>query len=170
MACSESRYSIRACYTRHYVGRYLYYARMVALRLLVAWVRLPGHAYVSDNYSNASQIGTGFILSDPNRPFRANFSRNYREKRNRGKNGRRLELWKDRKRGREQSRSLEGIERKMAVNSGTISLDTTRNTIRYQSIVQRNSNLAALVIQIEQCPFFFFFFFFHRPPTYVAKD
>lgn len=80
MACSESRYSIRACYTRHYVGRYLYYARMVALRLLVAWVRLPGHAYVSDNYSNASQIGTGFILSDPNRPFRANFSRNYREK------------------------------------------------------------------------------------------
>lgn len=48
---------------RHYVGRYLYYARtLVALRLSHGCgCRAALHAYVSDNYSNASQIATGFI-------------------------------------------------------------------------------------------------------------
>ena len=126
----------------------------------------PLNAYVSDNYSNASQIGTGFISPD-RIVLRCQFFevvvKLFMKKKRRRKRKER------RKAGREQSRSLKGIERKMAVNSGYDfpGYDKKRDTIPIDRPT-RTRNLAALVIQIEQCAFFFLSF--HRPPTYVAKD
>lgn len=162
MACSESRYSIRACYTRHYVGRYLYYARMVALRLLVAWVRLPAtlHAYVSDNYSNASQIGTGFFLirTDEIRIVPCEFLEELLEKKNR----------------KEREEAGSGRIESVVANKVVLSRESRgkwrliverfpwiRQETRYDT--DRSSNLAALVIQIEQCAFFFSFSFLFSP-------
>ena len=134
-------------------------------------MRLP--AYVSDNYSHASQIGTGFILSDrdPSRPLacrsfevvvKSRLELSKERKKRKGKYERRKE---DREAGREQSRSLKGIERKMAVNSGcdfpgydkkrdTIPIDRPTRTRTWQRSLFKSNNAL-----------FSFFLFTVRQPT-----
>lgn len=158
---------------RHYVGRYLYYAR---IRVSVA-LRHGCGCPLTYRTTIRTPVKSGLDLSYPTEirvvRWRADLSRSEvvvksrlelskERKKRKGKYERRKE---DREAGREQSRSLKGIERKMAVNSGcdfpgydkkrdTIPIDRPTRTRTWQRSLFKSNNAL-----------FSFFLFTVRQPT-----